>query len=181
MGGVRNAKRMTRPAWIRQSLILALLVIALDQATKWWMLEVVMQPPRVIEITPFFNLVLAWNRGISFGMFNNDSPHNAWILPMIALVIIGALAIWLVRAERAIVAIAIGMIIGGAIGNLIDRLRFGAVADFLDVHAFGFHWPAFNVADSAITLGVITLLADSLFGAFEGRKRSAELGEETGK
>jgi signal peptidase II len=121
-----------------------------------------MQPPRVIPITPFFNLVLGWNRGVSFGLFNTDSAINDWLLPVITAGIAFSLVVWLYRAERRRVAVGLALIVGGAVGNLIDRLRFGAVADFLDVHVFGWHWPAFNVADSGITIGAMVILADAL-------------------
>ncbi len=143
-------------------LAIAVGVLALDQLTKWWILSVVMQPPRLIEVTPFFNLVLVWNRGISFGLFNNSSAWNAVILSAVALAITVALIVWLWRVSQPLLAAAIGLIIGGAVGNIIDRVRFGAVCDFLDVHAFGYHWPAFNVADAAITVGAIAILYDAL-------------------
>lgn len=170
---------MSRP--LARGLALAALVVVLDQLSKWWILERIMLPPRVVEVTSFFNLVLTWNRGVSFGMFNTDSPLNMWILPLLALAIIVMLGIWLRRAERPILVLALGAVIGGAVGNLIDRLRFGAVADFLDVHAFGYHWPAFNIADSAITVGVAALIFDAVFGAAEQRSKNSRLREETGK
>jgi signal peptidase II len=177
---------MTLSPVFRRGLLIAALVIVLDQASKWWILERIMLPPRVIEVTPFFNLVLTWNRGVSFGLFNTDSPLNAWLLPLVALVILAMLLVWLARADRGILAHGLGLIIGGAIGNLIDRVRFGAVADFLDVHVWGYHWPAFNVADSAITIGVVVLIFDSLFGTEKERSagdqgRRAKLGRETGE
>ncbi len=150
----------------------ALVVAALDQASKWWILEVVMQPPRVIEITPYFNLVLGWNPGISFGLFGSGSALAAWLLPAAALVIVAALLVWLARTDSRLTCAAIGLIVGGAVGNLVDRARFGAVADFLDFHlealscpfgAWACHWPAFNLADTAITLGAATIIAESLF------------------
>lgn len=142
---------------------LALLVTALDQLTKWIIVYHVMAPPQRIEITSFFNLVMGWNRGVSFGMFNNDWGATVWILSIVAIVIIVVLSVWLTRAGNWVLAIGLGLIIGGALGNLIDRLRFGAVADFLDFHAFGYHWPAFNVADTGITVGAICLLVETLF------------------
>lgn len=147
----------------RVGIAAAIGVMALDQASKWWILEHVMRPPRVIELTGFFNLVMGWNRGISFGLFNTASPYNAWILSAIALGIVAALAVWLGRARSPFLAAAIGLVIGGALGNVVDRLRFSAVFDFLDIHAAGYHWPAFNVADSAITVGAILLVVESLF------------------
>jgi signal peptidase II len=158
---------------------LAAAIIVADQAVKWWILEHVMLPPRVIEVTSFFNLVMTWNRGVSFGLFNNDSPYNALILSVVAGVISTALLIWLARAHRPVLAYGLGAIIGGAVGNLIDRIRFGAVADFLDFHVWGYHWPAFNVADSAITIGVAVLIADSLFGGADERAKEKSLGRET--
>lgn len=154
-------------------------VILLDQASKWLMLEQVMRPPRVIEVTPFFNLVYAWNRGVSFGLFDEVSAWNNWALPAIALAVCAVLAFWLARAQHWLLSLGLGMIIGGAIGNVVDRVRFGAVFDFLDVHAGGWHWPAFNVADSSITVGVTLLILDSLFSF--GERRTTERVEKRGK
>ena len=149
---------------------LATLVLIVDQASKWWVINVVMNPPRVIPVTPFFNLVMGWNRGISFGLMNRESALSAWILPLVAVVIVAVLSVWLWRNDRPVVAVAIGLVIGGALGNVVDRLRFGAVADFLDFHAAGFHWPAFNVADAGITVGAVMLVLESLFARRERPK-----------
>jgi signal peptidase II len=151
----------------------ALVVIVLDQATKWWIVERVMQPPRVISLTSFFNLVMGWNRGVSFGLFNQDSPNNAWVLSALALAITAGLLVWLWRIERRGLALALGLMVGGALGNVIDRVRFGAVADFLDFHAFGWHWPAFNVADTGISVGAALIVLDSLF---DGREKPKNKG-----
>jgi len=164
--------KIVRAPWVGISAAVG--VIALDQASKWWILEQVMRPPRVIELTSFFNLVMGWNRGVSFGMFNTASPYNAWVLTAVALGIVAALAVWLRRAGRPFLAAAIGLVMGGALGNVIDRLRFGAVFDFLDLHAAGYHWPAFNVADSAITVGAILLVVDSLFARPENHKHKVD-------
>ncbi len=155
--------KVQRPFW--PGLAAAALVLGLDQGTKWWILEIVMQPPRVIPLTPFFNLVLGWNRGVSFGLFNSDSALNLWLLPFVALAIVVALLIWLSRVDGLLLGYAIGMVIGGAIGNVIDRLFRDqhAVADFLDFHLAGYHWPAFNLADTGITVGAAILIIDSLF------------------
>lgn len=158
---------------LRLGLAIAAAVVVVDQASKWWIVEVVMRPPRVIEVTPFFNLVMGWNRGVSFGLFHDAPGWAAWVLPVVALIIVGVLLVWLARADRAPVGAAVGLIIGGAIGNLIDRARFGAVADFLDVHAWGHHWPAFNAADSAITVGAAALILDSLFVRPDRPKKDA--------
>ena len=160
---------MTFTPLFRKGLGLAAAVLILDQITKWWIVFTVMQPPRVIPVTPFFNLVMGWNRGVSFGMLDSDSQAAAWILSLLALAITAALGVWLYRADRLRVAFGIGLVIGGAVGNVIDRVRWGAVADFLDLHWAGYHWPAFNVADSAITVGALVLILDSLF--VRGKKR----------
>ena len=142
---------------------LAALVILLDQLSKWLILAVVMQPPRQIEVLPFFNLVLTYNRGISFGMLSGDSPWQPFLLAGLALVIVAGLLIWLFRQDGLLASLAIGLIVGGALGNVIDRMIHPGVVDFLDFHVAGWHWPAFNMADSAITVGVILLLLDGLF------------------
>lgn len=143
--------------------LIALVIILVDQATKWWILEHVMRPPRVIPLTDFFNLVLTWNNGVSFGLFNNNGSLNALILSALALAIVVFLILWLRKAENKRMAIGLGLIIGGAIGNVIDRAIHGAVVDFLDFYLNAYHWPAFNVADSCITIGAIILILDSLF------------------
>ena len=114
------------------------------------------------NITSFFNIVLIYNRGMSFGLFNGGSGLNALLFSLVAGAIVAVLIYWLSRVESPLLAVAIGLIIGGAIGNVIDRIRFGAVVDFLDFHAGFWHWPAFNVADSAICVGVAVMLLDGL-------------------
>ncbi|WNK00025.1 signal peptidase II [Thalassospiraceae bacterium LMO-JJ14] len=141
----------------------AVLALVFDQASKLWILESVMQPPRVIEITPFFNIVLAWNRGVSFGMFNQQSDYGPYLLTGLAVAIIIGLAVWLWRATTRSSVLALGLIIGGAIGNVVDRVQYGAVIDFLDFHVAGYHWPAFNIADSAVCVGAVILVLESLF------------------
>jgi len=148
---------------LRLGLLVAVPVVLLDLLTKWLVLAEFMESPRTIVVTGFFNLVLVWNRGVSFGMFNVDSAWGPIILSGLAIVISICLVIWLRRVANPLVATAIGLVLGGAIGNVIDRVRFGAVVDFLDFHVAGYHWPAFNVADSAISIGVALLLYDSLF------------------
>jgi signal peptidase II len=137
-------------------------VFVLDQLAKWWILDAVMRPPRVIEVAPFFNVVLVWNRGASFGLFGDGGAWAPWALVALAAAIAAGLGVWLWRTKSRFAALALGLVIGGALGNVVDRLRFGAVVDFLDFHLGSQHWPAFNVADSAITVGVVMLLADSL-------------------
>lgn len=142
-------------------LLVAALMLTLDQASKIWFMAVLADTAQqVIEICPFFNLVMVWNKGISFGMFAGHNQPLA--LVALSAVIIVILLGWLYKNHSPLVAFALGSIIGGAIGNIIDRLRFGAVADFFDVHAGTWHWPAFNIADSAIFIGVVLLCAHSM-------------------
>ncbi len=153
--------QITRPfLW---GLVLAGVVIGLDQLSKWWIVEFVMNPPVRIEVTSFFNLVLAHNRGVSFGMFAAGSEVEKWALVAVALAISGFLVRWLWQARTAVAVMALGLIIGGAIGNVIDRVLVGAVVDFLDFHLASRHWPAFNIADTAISLGAAGLIFESIF------------------
>ena len=154
----------------RLGLSLAALVIVLDQLLKWWIRTVVMDPPREIEVTSFFNLVMAWNRGISFSLFRSDWAAGPYVWAGLAAAVAIGLGWWLGRVRHTLTAVALGLVIGGALGNAIDRLRLGAVADFLDFHWQGNHWPAFNLADSAITVGIVLLVVPGLFGAREGVK-----------
>lgn len=149
----------------RLGLAIAVAVLAADQVSKYLLLGV-MQDNRFqpIEITPFFNLVMVWNRGVSFGLFASDMEIMRWALTALAIGVSIGLLIWLYRAANRWLAIGLGLVIGGALGNAIDRIVYGAVADFFDFHLEGVgHWPAFNVADSAIVVGVGFLLIDSLF------------------
>ena len=143
-------------------------VIVLDTFAQTWVFSA-LQEGRTLAITPFFNFVEVWNHGISFGMFN-DLAYGHWILSLFALAISIFLIRLLLRAYSYFEALAYSLIIGGAIGNMIDRVLYGAVADYLDFHAFGYHWPAFNVTDSAIFMGVALLLI-----RFKERTRSVVL------
>jgi len=159
-----------RRRYLKLGLIAAVVVAVLDQLSKWWIVAQVMSPPRTIEVTSFFKLVIAWNRGVSFSMLNMGGETGRWALSALALVIVAVLFIWLRKAVRWLPALGLGLVIGGAIGNVIDRVRVGAVADFLLFHWGDAYWPAFNLADSAITVGVAALLIDALFGARESHK-----------
>jgi signal peptidase II len=155
---------------LRLGLAVALVVLVLDQALKAAMLALLPEPGAMREVTGFFNLVHVRNSGVSFGMLQSGSDLGPWLLAGFALAVCGALGVWLARAESRLLAAALGLTIGGALGNVIDRLRFGAVFDFLDLHAFGWHWPAFNLADSAITVGVAGLLLTSLLAPARGTR-----------
>ena len=111
-------------------------------------------------MAPFFNIVYARNTGMSFSMLSSAGPWGRWLLVALSLAIVAALLVWLRRARSGWLAAALGLIIGGALGNALDRLLFGAVADFFDFHAFGYHWPAFNVADMAIFGGVAFIVLE---------------------
>jgi signal peptidase II len=148
----------------RWALILIVVIAALDQITKQIMIGLVFEPPRVIEVTSFFNLVPVRNTGVSFGLFGTNTELARWALVGVAVVIMIALLIWLIRAGSKYITVALVLVIGGAVSNVIDRALSGAVIDFLDFHAFGVHWPAFNIADSVIVLGTAMLLYDGLFG-----------------
>jgi signal peptidase II len=155
---------------LRAGLFLAILVLFLDQVSKLAILEWVAPPAAGIPITGFLAVVLVWNRGMSFGMLNSGDPLVPWILGGLAVAVSIGLVWWLARAHRWLVVAGLGLVLGGAVGNLMDRLLYGAVVDFVLLHAGQWQWPAFNLADSAITLGVLALLWDSLFGAQESRK-----------
>lgn len=155
--------RATNRGVLRFGLIVAGVTLALDQITKVLAYGALWEPERQIEVTGFFNLVPVENRGISFGLLESESGVGPWLIAGLAVLISGGLLVWLARAKRWLLGLALGLIVGGAIGNVIDRARLGWVIDFIDLHAAGYHWPAFNLADSGITIGVGLLLIDSLF------------------
>ena len=200
---------------LRVGIPVAVVALLLDQLSKWWVLAWAFRPEEGLSaasffdlmlsadpslaaaggtlatVTPFFDLFLAWNRGISFSIFRSDSPAAAWVFAGVALAIVAGLLIWLKRLGRAWPAVAIGLIVGGAIGNVLDRIRFGAVVDFLYFHGDAYpgfcgaldsiglgwlncRWPAFNIADSAIFVGVVMLLIDGLFGRPEKAKKASK-------
>ena len=146
------------------------IVVVLDQLTKWLIRDVVLDTARYIEVTGFFNIVEVWNRGVSFGLFASDSPWTPYLLSALAIAISIVLIVWLRKADTTFLALALGFVIGGAIGNVFDRFIWGRVYDFLDFHAAGYHWPAFNVADAAISVGVGLILLDG-FIAKHGDER----------
>ena len=158
---------MTSP--LRAGLIAAVITLIADQASKFWLVHVFDLAHRdPVRLTPFFDLVLAWNIGISFGWFQNDSALAQFALMAVKAVAVIALAIWMARSRTLLATIALGMIIGGAVGNAIDRIAYGAVVDFalfhLQIGEKTFNWYVFNLADVAIVAGVIALLYDSLLG-----------------
>jgi len=157
---------------MRLGLGLAVLIAAADQLTKLWVLGffAARTGAPIATLTPFFNLVLTGNRGMSFGLFNGDSAANTAIFTTLAAAIVLGLVVWLRRARGAFLRLGLGLIIGGAFGNVADRLARGAVVDFLDFHLGEWHWFAFNLADAAICVGVGALLIDGLLGRRETPK-----------
>ncbi len=139
--------------------IVSAAVIVLDQLTKFLILDNLRLLP--IKVLPFFNVVLAWNRGISFGLFNYHNAWVFWILTTIAVIIVAGIFLYALSQKSQKKTIYLAMIMGGAFGNIMDRLFHGAVVDFLDFHLYNYHWPAFNVADSSIVVGVFLLMLDN--------------------
>ena len=140
---------------------IGLVVVALDQLSKWQVVRSL--SAQVVEVTGFFNLVLVCNTGISFGLLPGDSAVKAWLLSAFALAVVVGLLIWVRSKDSQLLTAGCGLVVGGALGNVVDRVRIGCVIDFVDLHAAGWHWPAFNIADSAITVGVALLLVHGLF------------------
>ena len=158
---------MTSP--LRSGIIAAVATVLLDQASKLWLLYVFDLGHRIrVPVTSFFDLELAWNIGISFGWLQNDSQIVQFGLMAVKALAVVALAIWMARSRTLLAVIALGLIIGGAIGNAIDRLAYGAVVDFalfhLDIGGNTYNWYVFNLADTAIVAGVFALLYDSFLG-----------------
>ena len=154
---------------LRAGILSAVVTVILDQASKLWLLNVFDLARRgAVKVTPFFDLVLAWNIGISFGWLQNDSQAAQLALMAVKGIAVVALAIWMARSHTPLATIALGLIIGGAIGNGIDRLAYGAVVDFalfhIEIGGNTYNWYVFNLADVAIVAGVAALLYDSFLG-----------------
>jgi signal peptidase II len=154
---------------LRSGLLAAVATLIIDQASKAWLLHVFDIAHRgTVRVTPFFDLVLAWNIGISFGLLQNDSQAAQFALMTVKVLAVIALGIWMTRSQTRMAAVALGLIIGGAVGNGIDRLVYGAVVDFalfhLQLRENTYDWYVFNLADAAIVAGVIALLYDSFLG-----------------
>lgn len=140
----------------------ALITLVLDQVTKLYTLFVFDLPVKEpVEFAPFVNLIVVWNRGISYGLFQQDSNWGRWILIVVSILASIGLSVWIRRTRAKLLALSLGLIVGGAIGNVIDRLAYGAVFDFIQFQIGNWSWYVFNVADAAIVAGVIGLLYDS--------------------
>ncbi len=142
--------------------LILIAVVACDQWSKSALLKAADLRWIPHEILPYFNLVMVRNHGISFGMFAGSQAFMPYLLTLVTSLVAIALAVWLATCEDGWIALALGLIIGGAAGNIIDRIRLGAVTDFLDFHVGLYHWPAFNLADSAIFIGVVILVLISI-------------------
>lgn len=148
-----------------QAMALVIVTVLADQLSKELLLGYLLRHGAIVSVIDgYFRLVVVWNKGVSFGMLGGDRALPPWILSAIAVAVCVALLIWLRRTDRRLGGWGIGLVIGGAIGNVVDRARWGAVFDFADFHIGQWHWPAFNVADSAIVVGVGLMLMDSLVG-----------------
>jgi signal peptidase II len=153
-------KGVTRQGWM--ALVLAALVIVADQASKYWILSVLrLEEGQSIEIMGPLHLTGVWNRGVSFGLLTAEHGLTRWAFVAFSVIVALVLGNWVRKSERPLFATALGFLMGGAIGNAIDRVRLGAVADFIDVSRLHFPW-VFNVADAAINVGIACLLLDML-------------------
>ncbi|MCP3386321.1 signal peptidase II [Bradyrhizobium sp. CCGUVB4N] len=154
---------------LRAGILAAVVTLVADQASKLWLLNGFDLARRgVVKVMPFFDLLLAWNIGISFGWLQNDGQAAQLALMAVKVVAVIALAIWMARSQTRLATVALGLIIGGAIGNGIDRLAYGAVVDFalfhIEIGGITYNWYVFNLADVAIVAGVAALLYDSFLG-----------------
>lgn len=194
---IERKMRLKRLGW----LFISFIVILLDQITKWLVVQRVFQIAQQggeeyisffrwyfeeaqisdyysIYVTSFFNIVMAWNTGVSFSMFNGMGAFGAYLLSAISLAITVIFALWLVHSKHVICKLGCALVIGGALGNVIDRVRFGAVIDFLDIHALGYHWPAFNIADISVVTGIGLLIIVSLFFDLDNKERYRDAHDE---
>jgi signal peptidase II len=165
---------ITKLGWT--ALVLALVIVVTDQAVKYWILEVLrLQEGQSIQILGPIHLTGVWNHGVSFGFLQAQHDLVRWLLAGFSIVVAVVLAVWVRTTQRPLFALAVGLVIGGAVGNVIDRIRFGAVTDFVDASRLYFPW-VFNVADSAITIGICLLLVDML--RQDSRDRAARVPQD---
>ena len=180
-----SPQKAEKSGWRISYIFVILFSIVVDQISKWFVSEMIMRPAQSkgdpvmlwdwfldapdklsyseFAITPFYNIVLVWNYGVSFGLFNNQSDENALLLSVVAIIIAFFLILWMLDTGSRAVGMALALAVGGALGNVIDRLRFGAVIDYIDLHYAGHHWPAFNVADMCVVLGISIVIVHALF------------------
>jgi signal peptidase II len=161
--------RLAAPKLFYRMCGLSAAVVLLDQVSKLLVFRVLMEDRAEIAVLPVFRLVKWYNTGISFSFFSTDHALGAWVFALLAIIIAFGLLIWLSQTADRLPAVGLALVIGGAIGNVIDRVREGAVMDFLLFHWKEWAWPAFNLADTAISIGVALLIYDGMFG---GKKRA---------
>ena len=168
--GVTEKRRGVR----RFGVLTAILVFLADQATKFYVLKGLnLEFAGLIPVLPFVDFVLVWNRGISYGLFQQHQDFGRYLLIGLSLVIVFGLGIWLNRLKDRILALSVGFLIGGALGNVLDRLIYGAVVDFVLLHWGDWRWYVFNLADAAIVAGVALLLYESWLGKSDGANGAA--------
>lgn len=156
---------------IRYGLIAAVTAFAMDRISKWWFIDIFELPSKgVVEILPIFDVVMVWNRGVSFGFLEG---LGRWPLIILNVLIVGVLIFWLKKADSKMLAASLGLVIGGAIGNIYDRFMFEAVADFFQFHWQNWYFAVFNVADSFIFIGAVLLIFNSSFGS-DAEKQNKE-------
>lgn len=160
------------------TMLVTLMAFAADQASKWTILHIVMDPPRVIEIAPFFNLRLGFNTGVSFGLFSDALDDWPGALALFKLAIVCGLLFWAITTDVRLESAGLASIAGGALGNAFDRWRQGGVTDFLDFHWGGWHFPTFNIADVAISLGVILIFASAIPALHSRKDASCVRGQD---
>jgi signal peptidase II len=166
-----EAPRRTGP-YLRIGIIVAAVVFVIDLASKLWVLDgLALEATGPIRVLPWLDLVLVWNRGVSYGLFQQDSDLGRWVLVAVTVVATIALAVWMARTTSRLSAVALGLVVGGAIGNGVDRVVYGAVVDFVHLHVADFSWYVFNVADAAIVAGAALIVLEALRGG-----RTAERG-----
>jgi signal peptidase II len=157
---------------IELGVIIAVFAMLIDQLHKFYMIEIFDMPSKgTIQVTSFFNLVMVWNKGISFGMFQNFEKSNYFFLGFSSIIVL-LIFYMLSKSANKIESVAFGLVIGGALGNIIDRIRYNAVADFFDFHVANKHWPAFNIADSCVFCGAALLIIASLFNFNKNSKHN---------
>ena len=159
----RPRRRRAAISFAPLGLTVAIAVLIADQWSKWWVLHRLDLPTRMdVPVAPFVDFTMVWNGGVTFGLFQVGPGRGHLLLGLVALAITVMLVRWMHVTTRAAVAVPLGMIVGGALGNIADRLRYGLVVDFVRVHALGWSWYVFNLADACIVCGVAALLIDGL-------------------
>lgn len=172
--------QQTSGGYVRRGLLAVAALVAVDQLSKWWVLNIFNLPAKgSVEILPFFSLSMVWNKGISMGLSLGDALGK-WGIILLTVAISIWLLFWLRKCDRKFEATALVLILSGAMGNLIDRFIHGAVVDFIHLHAFDYNFYVFNIADSAITIGVILLLIDGLRDGRKSLKKTSKEGHLDG-